>query len=98
MLFRSGTVYVSSGGGVGPDQLLLIAGALKRSGASRLILATDADVAGDAMAEKIAVIAPAGVDVVRDRPTSGKDWNDVLRAASAVRLSLAPRSAGGIPR
>ena len=94
---QPGTAYASSGGAVGPDQLALIAGALTRSGASRLILATDADSAGDAMAEKIALIAPAGVDVVRDRPTSGKDWNDVLRAASAVRLSPAPRSAGGIP-
>ena len=94
---QPGTAYASSGGAVGPDQLALIAGALTRSGASRLILATDADLAGDAMAEKIAAIAPAGVDVVRDRPTSGKDWNDVLRATSAVRLSPAPRSAGGIP-
>jgi len=66
-----------------------------------VLVAFDADEAGDAAAEKIAVLLrPFGAQVERLRPTKGKDWNDVLIAMGVSALAdwLASRllSDGGL--
>jgi len=57
----------------------------------RLLIASDADAAGDEAAARIAAqCASYGADGVRLRPVGGKDWNDVLQrhGAEAVRVLI----------
>lgn len=72
--------YLGTGGAVGPAQLEAIRRhieALPSPGA--VVLATDADDAGDKVARQIEALAGAG-RCRRARPPEGKDWNDYLRA------------------
>jgi len=74
------TRYLSTGGAIGTAQLDAIRRqieALPKSGI--VVLATDADDAGDKLAQQIAAIA-GGTRCRRARPPEGKDWNDCLRS------------------
>jgi len=85
---RADTLYVATGGGMGPGTeqaieraLLAIAG---RSGAT-LASATDANTAGDRYADRHAELAmAAGVLFARLRPIMGTDWNDELKHRRAA--------------
>jgi hypothetical protein len=80
---RSDTLYVATGGGMGPGTLLAIEQVLVEMAAipdSVRIGATDANPAGDRYATRHAEMASAaGVAFARLRPTAGEDWNDMVR-------------------
>lgn len=64
----------------------------------QVLIATDADPAGDAAAAKLArALAPYGAKTERLRPAVGKDWNELLQTQGAAALSQA-LSAVIIPR
>lgn len=72
--------YLSTGGAVGAGQLGDIRRhieSLPRGGV--VVIATDADAAGDKLARQIEAVA-GGIHCRRHRPPAGKDWNDYLRA------------------
>ena len=72
--------YISIGGQPSPEQWEVLGAALEnkqRQGAV-VVIATDADLAGDKLAEQIQALAPGAE---RQRPEA-KDWNDELKAAS----------------
>jgi hypothetical protein len=79
---RQNTIYVATTGGIGPGtaQALnaLLADLAKTGGA--LVIATDADKAGDHHGDRIAALAEKlPIATERLRPQGGlKDWNDVL--------------------
>jgi len=78
---RDDTRYVSLGGAPGRrafDELRRLA-----AGADQVVIGTDNDAAGDAMALRIrtAISDMPGLAVTDGRPPVGKDWNDTLRAA-----------------
>ena len=80
---RTDTLYVATGGGIGPgtvsalqDAMRVIAGAP----GARLVAATDANRAGDRYAERLSEIAAGtGIPVERLRPIGATDWNDILQ-------------------
>lgn len=73
--------YFSTGGSLNPDQPALIRAALEKiQPRAALILATDNDEAGHALADQIRALAPEGLEIRRPLPTTGKDWNDQLQA------------------
>jgi len=76
-----GAAYLSTGGSLGHRQRALLVTAIERAAArgASIVIATDADKGGDEMAKEIAALVPAGAKVERERPTTGKDWNDQLR-------------------
>ncbi len=80
---RADTVYVATGGGMGPRTIAAIERALTAIGSSPgalLVSATDANAAGDRYAARHAELAAATRSAIeRLRPTIGTDWNDVLR-------------------
>jgi hypothetical protein len=67
--------YFSFAGGISGDQQELLAWIVNRYPQARVIVATDNDAQGEKYAEQLCQIRG---DVVRDRPPSGKDWNDAL--------------------
>jgi hypothetical protein len=81
------TIYVATGGGIGPgtrDALRAVLAGLQAAG-SVLLSAADANKAGDRFAgQHQALAAEAGVAFERLRPTDGTDWNDVLRQGRGV--------------
>ena len=80
---RPDTLYVATGGGMGPGTLDALRGALTslRDVAGVLVSAADANVAGDRYAERHAALAAEmAVTFERLRPPQGQDWNDVLVA------------------
>ena len=85
---RADTVYVATGGGMGPGTLSAIATALTDLGRDRnalLASAADANGAGDLYAARHAEIAAAaGVGFVRLRPGLGIDWNDEIKHRSTT--------------
>ena len=84
---RADTLYLATGGGMGPGTTL----ALERLLADRAILpdallvsATDANKAGERYASQhAAMAAAASVPFARLTPESGEDWNDVLTGRGA---------------
>lgn len=70
--------YVSTGGAMSEAQReqvrVLLADAVGRGAV--VVLATDADPAGDKLADQVRALAPTFAQVERQRPTMGKDWND----------------------
>lgn len=84
---RTDTLYVATGGGIGPGTIAALEGFLAEltTRANALIaIATDADDAGERYAVQLtAMAANAAVPVARALPPDGvNDWNDVLRARS----------------
>ena len=80
---RPDTLYVATGGGMGPGTLDALREALTslRDVAGVLVSAADANVAGDRYAERHAAIAAEmAVTFERLRPPQGQDWNDFLVA------------------
>lgn len=81
--------YASIAGSLNLGQPELIAGAIKKMGqGSRIILATDHDEAGEALASCIEELAGKAqrtdLTVVRHLPAQpGQDWNDVLRGSQS---------------
>jgi 5S rRNA maturation endonuclease (ribonuclease M5) len=68
--------YISIGGQPSPEQWAVLETALlnKQAQGAALVAGTDADVAGDVLAERIAELVPG---IERQRPTAG-DWNEQL--------------------
>lgn len=94
------TRYFSTGGSLNPNQPALIAAALaKMPQPAALILATDNDPAGDALADQIRTLVPDGLEVRRPRPEIGKDWNDQLQAQTRrpEHPARAPRTVTDAP-
>ena len=77
---RTDTIYVATGGGMGPGTIDALQATLKRLPSDgKLISAADANRAGDRFAERHAELAhAAGAGFERLRPPEGQDWNDVL--------------------
>ena len=78
---RADTLYVATGGGMGPGTLDALRTTLTRlhQVAGVLVSAADANAAGDRYAERhSALAADAAVRFERLRPPEGQDWNDVL--------------------
>ena len=68
-------LVLSFGGGLSPEQDILLRSVLTQYPAAKIIMATDADAGGDRYAELIEAIRP---DAHRARPPTGKDWNEAL--------------------
>lgn len=78
------TRYLSTGGGVGPDHLALIAKAIAAMPrGAHIISATDADEGGDKLHAKLQGVA--AVQLRRHRSPVPKDWNDYLRSLDRKR-------------
>lgn len=75
--------YVSIGGQPSPAQWDLIRAALDKAQkrVAEVVIGTDADDAGDRLAERIEALAPGAE---RQQPSQGKDWNDQLRGQRAL--------------
>jgi hypothetical protein len=87
--------YASTGGAMNPNQPALIRAAIEKMGqGSRIVIATDNDDGGRALAEQIEALARESgrgdLAVIRHLPEDeGQDWNDVLRGRSAA-VAVAP--------
>ena len=77
---RCDTIYVATGGGMGPGTIDALQAMLKRLPTGGvLVSAADANRVGDRYAERHAELAhAAGAGFERLRPPEGEDWNDVL--------------------
>jgi hypothetical protein len=79
---RADTVYLATGGGMGPGTIAALNAALAAVAgfpAALFVSATDANSAGERFAARHAELAlAAGVSFARLAPASGTDWNDVL--------------------
>ena len=78
---RADTLYVATGGGMGPGTVAAIQALLARlrQAGGVLVSGTDANAAGDRYAERHAALATeSGVAFERARPPENRDWNDVL--------------------
>ncbi|RFO94638.1 hypothetical protein DIC66_22435 [Rhodoferax lacus] len=76
------TMYVSTGGSaLCPDQEGQLVTLLKAFPDASLVLAMDADPAGDRFAAKVVGLAPVGMKIDRHTPPQHKDWNDYLLAS-----------------
>jgi hypothetical protein len=77
------TLYVATGGGMGPATIDAIRAALAdmaRHSNAVVASAADADTAGDRYAAQHAELAAvAGIAFARLRPPDDCDWNDILR-------------------
>lgn len=83
-----GTGYMSTSGTQFNDEQREQLGQLLAKAAgmgAKIVLAMDADAAGDKMAQELVSMAPQGAKVVREVPEVGKDWNDALRAVLAAQ-------------
>jgi hypothetical protein len=83
---RTDTIYVATTGGLGPGTVTALSqlvGELGSAGGT-LVIATDADAAGDHHAARIeATIASIAVTIERLRPPgAAKDWNEALTRTS----------------
>ena len=81
--YRAATLYVTTGGGMGPgtiEALQAIVGDIATLSDGLVASAADANTAGDRYAEHHAVLAgAAGVRFARLQPPDGLDFNDVLK-------------------
>ena len=82
---RADTLYIATGGGMGPGTIAALGGLLTELATrtnARMVIATDADKAGERYAILLTdMAADVGVRVKRAQPSDGlKDWNDVLKA------------------
>lgn len=85
---EAATLYVATGGGMGPGTVAALEQALRAIGAvpeALLVSATDANAAGERYAARHAVLAAAaGVRFMRLEPTCGTDWDDVLQTTGCA--------------
>ena len=82
-------VFVSTGGTLTEKQLTQIEALTSAYSNASVVIATDADSAGDAYETKIAAMAPAAE---RHRPLYGKDWNEeLLHQRERARVAAGPR-------
>lgn len=84
---RADTLYLATGGGIGPGTVSalqhVISSVTGRPGA-HLVLATDANRAGDRHAGRLSEIAAENdILVERLRPIGAADWNDILQKMKA---------------
>ncbi len=80
---RSDTLYVATGGGMGPGTLGALREKIARLGAIEglLVIGTDSNTAGDRYAEQLERLAAEGrLQTERKQPPEGQDWNDVLKS------------------
>ena len=87
--FRTDTMYVATGGGIGPhsiEALKSALAALPATAASRMTIATDNDITGDRMSERLHEIArEAGVPATRLKPPGPiKDWNEQVQIGAGI--------------
>jgi hypothetical protein len=79
---RSGVdriAYASTGGAMGKSQEEILLNVLKKNkNLDCILIATDADEAGDRLEGQICCVLPGDVQVFRMRPLNGKDWNEEL--------------------
>ena len=76
------TLYISTGGGFGPETAALLGGLVPST--ARLVAATDRGTGGELLAERLReVAAKTQVGFGRARPRC-KDWNDQLREDHAL--------------
>ncbi len=84
---RLDTIYAATGGGMGDGTIVAIEqtlAGLARLQGSELASAADANLAGERYAARHAESArSAGINFVRLTPTTGTDWNDVLKEQRA---------------
>jgi hypothetical protein len=76
---NEGTSYISTAGSLSAEQARLIKARFTDQKLTRITIATDADAAGETLAAMLTSFVNPGVEVVRSRPSAGKDWNDELR-------------------
>ncbi len=85
---RADTLYVATGGGMGPGTITALQALIARLATlpdAQLAIATDANAAGDRYAEQIAALGAAvSVSRVRVRPPQNLDWNDVIQRRRAA--------------
>lgn len=83
-----GTGYMStSGTQFSPEQREQLGQLLAKAAGmgAKIVLAMDADAAGERMAAEIAQMTPQGAQMVREVPEVGKDWNEALQAVLAAQ-------------
>ncbi|MDD2465284.1 MAG: DUF3991 and TOPRIM domain-containing protein [Desulfobulbus sp.] len=74
------TRYMSTGGELNPQQPLLLRGAMEKLPPSAVVvLGFDDDEGGEKLVKEVEAIAPAGRKLVRMKPDTGKDWNQILQ-------------------
>lgn len=83
-------LLLSFGGGMSHEQEDLLRHVLAKYPSAEVLTATDADEQGDIYAAKIAAMRP---DAIRAKPTTGKDWNDALRATPPTQPPNPSRNA-----
>lgn len=86
------TRFVSLAGQVSPEQVELVRGAIEKMPAGEVVLAMDNDAGGDALVDQFVevfeMVARQDLAVRPDRPSHrDSDWNDELRAGTALRPS-----------
>lgn len=76
--------YISVGGTMSDKQRELVGSTFSEAAArgAQIIIATDADAAGDRLAKELAELAPSAK---RARPQQGKDWNEQLQLVARER-------------
>jgi len=78
----TGTAYISTMGRMGKEEADSLRSFVQASGCTAVIMAVDADTGGDTIGLDIrSALTGTGVAICEQRPESGKDWNDVLKAA-----------------
>lgn len=85
----TGTGYASTAGAVSDKQIALVTATVRRLAPdSAVVIATDGDRGGDALAARLGnAIRESGrsdIKVQRARPPEGQDWNDVLKSGVSV--------------
>lgn len=74
------TRYMSTGGELNPQQPLLLRGAMEKLPPSAVVvLGFDDDEGGEKLVKEVEAIAPAGRKLVRMKPDTAKDWNQILK-------------------
>lgn len=82
--------YLSIGGQMSPEQRQTLQDRLAEAvgRGAKIAIATDADAAGDELAQVVFQMAPGAR---RERPEQGKDWNEQLNHGAVPSDSLSPR-------
>ncbi len=98
---RADTLYVGTAGGMGPLTVACLKQemeALARRPGTVLVAATDADLAGDRYAVRLAELAAeVALPVERKAPVGHKDWDLVLKACGAApSRSARPRTSSAL--